>query len=727
MDTVTQFYPYRCAVSRQILSGHLPLWTSSLYAGMPLLANPQVAVFYPPNWLFFLWPRAGVFTFLFAAHIYLAGLGIYFWLRARKFSHHAALGAALIAEVNGAVWAHLAFGAYLNAMALFPWMLFFLERYRQTRCGKWFIAMSLCAAMQIFSGAPQLVYYAFFAYILWMAINLAGAGFKKREWVNLIVLSICLILGVGIGAVQLYPSRELMENSRRTGNLPMDVIKMGSLSCARAVKSFLGTSDMPQDAGDAAYMGASGVLFLLLGVMASWKKGRLKDVLLFLMFLTLGIWPFSGLYAKFLPGYGGFHDPRRILALAPFLCSPLVARGLEMIFMRKKIPNPGRVLFLFLSLLAVIFLWRGGRMDLQLWPALGWAPNLTLGWSIVLSEILLLAVLLIDLFIRKKDLVWKNLIVVLAVLEILNYSFSRIDTKCASERRLRPRMVEALRSDPSKNQVPRIIAFDITNHYSYYYTREGFADTWLPNLAAIHGVSDFQGYDPLKPMRYNFFLTLLNESLPALYPSHFGIVRHLYSPLLERAGVTHAVGLDDNVSPEKWKFFSYPNHPNLKLFEHAASPKRFAFEKNPEIARNLQEAAEALRLQTLSGTVRGVVEGGKDLSEEVGEARALVRIKDLREGYARLEVEAPCAGYLFFREAWFPGWKVFVDGKEKTNHPADVMFQAVFLEKGKHEVVWRYSPSSLAKGSWMSLISLVLLFLSLPTLKRFHRTSSNNI
>jgi len=723
MDTVAYFYPYRCAVSRQILSGHLPLWTSSLYAGMPLLANPQVAVFYPPNWLFFLLPRAGVFTFLFAAHIYLAGLGIYFWLRARKFTHHASLGAALLAEVNGAVWAHLAFGAYLNAMALFPWMLFFLEQYRKSRCGKWFVAMCLCAAMQIFSGAPQLVYYAFFAYILWMAINLAGTGCKKREWVNLAILSICLILGAGIGAVQLYPSRELMENSRRTGNLPMDVIQMGSLSCARAVKSFLGTSDMPQDAGDAAYMGAAGVLFLLLGMMASWKKGRLKDVLLFLIFLTPGIWPFSGLYAKFLPGYGGFHDPRRILALAPFLCSPLVARGLEKIFIRRKITNPGRVLFVFLSILSVFFLWRGGRKDLQLWPALGWAPNLTLGRSIVLSVILLLAVFLFDLLPRKKDSLRKNLIVVLAVLEILNYSFCRIDTKCASERRIRPGIVEAFKTDPAASQVPRIIAFDITNHYSYYYTREGFADTWLPNLAAIHGVSDFQGYDPLKPMRYNLFLTLLNEPLPGLYPSHFGIVRHLYSPLLERAGVTHAVGLDDNVSPEKWKKISFSNHPNLNLFEHSASPRRFVFETKPEIAHNIQEAAEALRLQALSGTVRGVVEGGKDLSEKIGEARVSIRIKDLREGYAGLEAEAACAGCLFYREAWFPGWKVFVDGKEKTNHPADVMFQAVFLETGRHEVVWRYSPSSLAKGCWISLISLLVLFLSIPVLKKFQKIS----
>ena len=130
MDTASHFYPYRCAVSRQILSGHVPLWTSSLYAGMPLLANPQVAIFYPPNWLFFLWPRAGMLTFLLACHIYLAGLGTYYWLRARRFPHHAALWASLIAEVNGTIWAHLQFGAYLNTMALFPLMLFFLEKFK---------------------------------------------------------------------------------------------------------------------------------------------------------------------------------------------------------------------------------------------------------------------------------------------------------------------------------------------------------------------------------------------------------------------------------------------------------------------------------------------------------------------------------------------------------------------------------------------------------------------
>ncbi len=713
MDTVAQFYPYRCAVARQLHAGHLPLWTSSVYAGMPLLANPQVGALYPGNWLFFLLPRAGIFTLLFALHIFLGGLGVYLWLRTRHAQYASALAAALLIEVSGTTWAHLAFGSYLYTMAFFPWFLFFFEKFRQGRKERYFIGMTICGALQLLSGAPQIAYYAFIVYLGWELLKLIEGRFSRREIWSFLFLIASFALAAGVAAVQLLPTLELVKNTGRTGKLPLGIIKMGSLSLSGLLRSFLGTSEFPQDAENAAYLGAAGIFFILWGIIASGRKRRISDVILFLGYLSLGVWPLSALYARLLPRYGGFHDPRRILAIAPFVSAPLLERGIAAIRIKGKIPNPARLLFIFLAALAAFFLWRGGQGSLQLWNALGWIPTLTLCTSIILSGILFLCILLADFFLHQRRRIWWNLLIIFSTIEILNYGLCRIDTKTIPESKIRPRFISLLQSSPEDNYAPRIFAYDPSGHYSYYYTRAGFADTYLPNLAAVQGVSDFQGYEPLKPKRYALFLSILNEPHKPLYPAHFGIVRNLDSPLLERAGVTYAIGLPKNIRTKKWKHVTVPTAPKLKLYKHIPSPRRFAFEQNPAIVHTLGDAARELRWQALAGKITGVIECAQKFPSQKTRRNLTpkITIKELRDGFASVEIDAPIAGYLFYREGWFPGWGVYVDGKRGQNLNADVAFPAVHITEGRHLVTWRYRPASFLLGAIISGFSLILLFI----------------
>ncbi|MBN1902528.1 YfhO family protein [Candidatus Sumerlaeota bacterium] len=718
MDPVTQFYPYRCAVSLQLKSGRLPLWTSSMYGGMPLLANPQVAVFYPFNWLFFMLPRAGVFTFLHAVHIYLLGIGVYFWLCARRFSRAASLGAAMIGMLSGATWAHLAFGAYLNTMALFPWTLFFFEKFRRSGRKKWFFGITVCAALQILTGAPQAVYYSFIVYVGWALLNLTGRKNLKSEIRYVLYMAVGLILAAGIASIQLLPTFDLIRNTQRSGALPLEIIREGSLSLRRVLESFLGCNAMPQDAGDAAYIGAAGTFFLLWGIFASCRKHRWKDILLFSCFLSLGIAPFSILYAKILPGYGGFHDPRRILALAPVLAAPLMARGLTLIFKSRGLTNPGRFLFLFLAFFSVFFLWRGGKGNLQLWQALGWIPNLTWKGSVVFSGIVFIAISLSDLVVIFPARLGKALLIFLAILEILNYSFCRIDTKFIRERDIRPEFADTLKNDLSQNNLPRIFAFDSSGNYSFHYARRDLKESWLPNLAVIHGVSDFQGYDPLKPLRYHLFITVLNEphafSPRSPFTTHFGVIKNIESPLIGKTGITHAIGLGKNAASKLWKRIEIPSQSDPDIHEYAKPSGRFSFERNPLAVGSVEEAIEELRYQKITGDLRGVIEGGRRIQGSKAEKNNQTRIMEIaefREGYARLKVNAPKDGYLIFREGWDSGWRAFIDGKEQEVFPADLAFLAVFLEKGEREIIWKYAPSSLFKGAMISCFSMLILIL----------------
>ncbi|HZT21752.1 MAG TPA: hypothetical protein VFB55_02470, partial [Verrucomicrobiae bacterium] len=43
---------YKFYLHASIRSGELPLWNPYTALGRPFLADPETAVFYPPNWIF---------------------------------------------------------------------------------------------------------------------------------------------------------------------------------------------------------------------------------------------------------------------------------------------------------------------------------------------------------------------------------------------------------------------------------------------------------------------------------------------------------------------------------------------------------------------------------------------------------------------------------------------------------------------------------------------------
>ena len=72
-------------------------------------------------------------------------------------------------------------------------------------------------------------------------------------------------------------------------------------------------------------------------------------------------------------------------------------------------------------------------------------------------------------------------------------------------------------------------------------------------------------------------------------------------------------------------------------------------------------------------------------------------------------VLAPADGYLILTDAWYPGWKVRVDGQEAPLLRADLMFRAVYLPAGEHTVEFTYAPTSFRTGLVTSGAALLLV------------------
>ena len=104
------------------------------------------------------------------------------------------------------------------------------------------------------------------------------------------------------------------------------------------------------------------------------------------------------------------------------------------------------------------------------------------------------------------------------------------------------------------------------------------------------------------------------------------------------------------------------------------------------------------------------------LSEEVGlpndvEARIegveSARVVEYAPERVEVEIAARTPAYLVLSDAWYPGWKVTIDGAPVALYRADLLFRAVAVPAGTHRVLFTFRPASLYIGAGISLVGLM--------------------
>jgi hypothetical protein len=71
-----------------------------------------------------------------------------------------------------------------------------------------------------------------------------------------------------------------------------------------------------------------------------------------------------------------------------------------------------------------------------------------------------------------------------------------------------------------------------------------------------------------------------------------------------------------------------------------------------------------------------------------------------------IEVDAAQDGYLLLMDVYYPGWIAEVDGVPAPIERANYLFRGVFVDSGKHSVVFRFAPRSFQIGVEITLASL---------------------
>lgn len=102
-------------------------------------------------------------------------------------------------------------------------------------------------------------------------------------------------------------------------------------------------------------------------------------------------------------------------------------------------------------------------------------------------------------------------------------------------------------------------------------------------------------------------------------------------------------------------------------------------------------------------------------------ARERVEVQSYDSVSASLSVKMDGPGYLVLSDAYYPGWRVWVNGIEQNIIRANYAFRAVFVDHGQNRVVFKYVPASFRIGWWVMIASLAMIGIVVLT-RRFGRS-----
>ncbi len=423
-DVFTYFYPYWAEATRAVRAGRLPLWNPYLFMGAPFLANSQVGVFYPLNWLlWFALPAHQSVHLTIVLHLCLAALGGYLWGRASlRLGRAGAWTVGAVFALGGYLGAQVEHVNQLQGLAWLPLALALCDEVlgprsevRSLRSGVAFAGLVVVVGLMLLAGHTQTAFISLVglaAYGLgpplwgpWRRLRRrfwtrARSGLARQSpyaqdhlqpsqgWWGLLARRAALLvcaagLGVALAAVQLVPTWELTRLSVRAGGLPFNERLSFSLSplyLARALLPGFATPVPPEHIEYVSYVGSAGLALAATGLFANarrqhsnrstnlptYQSTNLPIYLLTILglFFSLGLYnPLYLLLARFVPGFAHFRVPARWLALYAAGVAALAGAGVDCLW-RGRVRVRWRWVGMFALLVVGLGVWGalGGRV-----------------------------------------------------------------------------------------------------------------------------------------------------------------------------------------------------------------------------------------------------------------------------------------------------------------------------------------------------------------------------
>jgi len=338
-DLVEQNYPMRGVLSDSLAQGRLPFWSTLIFGGFPILAESQIGALFPPNWIG-PWDNPGrSLSLTLVLVLFMAGLSTYRLALAVGLSPLAAFVSGATWPLSGQFVSNTIHPNFLAAVCLAPLALAMAEESCRRGDSRRILGMAPVLAFSFFAGYPQMVYLTVMAILLSLASRWLPAWDPRRR-PGLKTLVWLLVVGSLAGALafpQLRATLEFKANSARAGGLEFNAAGLGSVK-----PSWLARWIYPWIQGDVSRLGTpfpedGFFIWTHAGILSAIALGlallRIKQQpWLFRPILLLGCSLLVAFgrhtpvfeWLRVLPGFNSFRFPCRALFFSELLLSLLL-------------------------------------------------------------------------------------------------------------------------------------------------------------------------------------------------------------------------------------------------------------------------------------------------------------------------------------------------------------------------------------------------------------------
>ena len=682
-DPVRQQYPWRKLATDIFKNKQLPLWNPYNFAGTPLLANFQSAVFYPLNILFFILPFNLAWGLLIALQPLLAGIFLFLYLRELKLGRASSLLGALAFAFSGFFVAWLEWGTILHSALWLPLILLSIEKLTnyelRVKNRLWEIIFIFSLTVSFFAGHLQTFFYVFvfsFVYLIWKLFQV-----KNNRWHLFLRFTFYYLLFAIFTSIQWWPTWEFIRLSARGIDQTDWQISGWFIPWQNLVQflapDFFGNPSTLNYWGVWNYgefIGYIGVVPLLLALLAVFsKRNKITNYYLLITILALSFalpTPWAKLPYWFKLPLISTSQPTRLLFIVDFCLAVLAAFGLEKLLAQKAKFKPALFLVFGFGLLwLTVLLLPKTASELSANLAIS-QRNLILPTIILAGGLGVLGLVRFRQFSRNLVLV---LLLVLVCFDLIR--FGQKFTPFTKKEWIFPstKTIEFLQKDK------KLFRFMSTDQRIF-----------PPNFSLSFGLQTIDGYDPLYLARYGELIAASERGKPEISPplgfNRIITPQNYTSRIVDLLNVKYVLSLTDLDSPKLGLVFKEGEtrvYYNKEFFPRAFMVYNFQF------AENKNKAIELLMDERIDLRKKVILEENLsiDLLKLTNEKIANnVIVEKYQSNEVVIDVNTAQKGFLVLTDSYYPGWQATIDGQVTKIFLADYNFRALMIPSGKHEV-----------------------------------------
>lgn len=725
--------PVRAFYAQCLAAGDRFDWMPSLYAGFYVTAEGQLGAYHPLHWLLYRFlPLDTAFGLELLLPYPLLLAGMYLFLRRCRLPSDAALFGGMVFTYGSFNTLHFVHPNAIAVVAHLPWLLWAIDvlcarqqwttESRNHRSAAWAVlcpgpwkwavaaaALVLLTASQLLLGYPQYVWFSLLAVAAFVLYRTAGWNTAGR-WKAAGEVALWLLLGAGVGAVQLFPTFDAFAESSRQvagasfyegGQLhPLNLLQLGSPYLFENRVAGGNTHEL------GFYLGAVPLLLLVwlachTGRLGPRRRLATAAALFAGLAFILALGHSAGLYTiqTWLPVVGKFRLPARYLVLVEFGLSIIAACAWAAFFQARSAgkhalaakldPATRRTLTRLVLFFAVVSLAAG-------WVWATWTSPLPLR----LAGPALLAVALVMLAMANQYRWGPVALGLFAAADLCvyggSYAFWQNTYRWSDA-------VATLRGPTEQASTQRVATALPTADGSPRLPRVGDQLT----IGGWHQLDGYAGLEPRRTLNYRDLAALRAAGVHWVYGTAANlppeIVAQADNPTDDAAGETGLTVSSVESAPRWWPVRD--PLPRVSLIPTAVASNDAAH----DIAHiNLVNTA-LLDPSTADAEVLSLLAASPSASHHA--AGGTCRLVADRPGRLIVDATTNAPQLLLVTERYHRGWRATIDGQPAPVLKANGEFLACLLMPGQHHVEFAFEPGSLRWGQVVSLAALTLAFL----------------